>query len=87
MKSAKPKIKITIYSTPICHYCVMLKEWLDEQKIRYTDYDVSEDQEKANEMIEISGQMGVPVTVVEINGEEQVLIGFDREAFKKILGV
>ena len=52
---------ITIYSTPTCHFCQMAKEFLKEKGIEYTDYDVSTDMEKRKEMIEKSGQMGVPV--------------------------
>jgi len=75
--------KITIYSTPTCTYCVQLKNFLKENDIKYTDIDVSRDQKKAHEMIEKSGQMGVPVS--DINGE--IIIGFNKERIKKLLGL
>ncbi len=73
--------KITIYSTPSCSYCVQLKNYLKEQGFKYTDIDVSKDHKKADEMIEKSGQMGVPV----INIDGQIIIGFNKEKIKKIL--
>ena len=74
---------ITIYSTPTCPYCVMLKDYLKEHGFKYTDIDVSKDQKKAEEMIDKSGQMGVPVA--DIDG--QIIIGFNKEKVKKILHI
>ena len=73
--------KIKVYSTPVCPRCHMLKEFLKEKKIEFEDIDVAADQEKAKEMVEKSGQMGVPV--IEINGK--IIVGFDREAIEKEL--
>lgn len=67
-------MKVTIYSTPTCPYCVMAKEFFKEKGIEYTDYNVAEDQDKAKEMIKKSGQMGVPV--IDIDGE--IMVGFDK---------
>ncbi len=75
--------KITIYSTPTCPYCVMLKDYLKEHGFKYTDIDVSKDQKKAEEMVDKSGQMGVPVA--DIDG--QIIIGFNKEKVKKILQI
>ena len=75
--------KITIYSTQTCPYCVMLKDYLKEKGFKYTDIDVSKDHKKAEEMIEKSGQMGVPVA--DIDGE--IVIGFNKEKVKKILNI
>ncbi|MDP3728055.1 MAG: glutaredoxin domain-containing protein [bacterium] len=75
--------KITIYSTPSCPYCVQLKNYLKEQGFKYIDIDVSKDHKKAEEMIEKSGQMGVPVA--DIDG--QIIIGFNKEKVKKVLGI
>ena len=58
---AKP---ITIYSTKTCGFCKAAKEYLTENNVAYDEIDVGTDQEKAREMIEKSGQMGVPVIVV-----------------------
>ena len=66
---------IVIYSTPTCHFCQMAKEFFKEKEIEYTNYDVSEDMEKRKEMIEKSGQMGVPVIFID----NEMIIGFDRD--------
>jgi len=66
-------MKIKIYSTPQCHFCHMLKDYLNERGIEYEDVDVSKDRSAAEEMVEKTGQMGVPVT--DIEGD--IVIGFD----------
>ena len=73
--------EITIYSTPTCIYCDMAKDFFKEKGLDFTDHDVSQDSEKRQEMVERSGQMGVPVIYI---GEEMV-IGFDREKVEEIL--
>lgn len=75
--------KVTIYSTPTCPYCKVAKEYFKENKVEFTDIDVAADEEKAQEMIEKSGQMGVPV--IDIDGE--IIIGFDKDAVNKALGL
>lgn len=80
-KAAKPKVKI--YSTPTCPYCQAAKEFLKEHKIKFEDIDVSKDPKAADEMVEKSGQMGVPV--LEIGN--QIIVGFDKEAIKKALRI
>jgi glutaredoxin 3 len=75
--------KVIVYSTVTCHWCVRVKQWLDQHHIKYEDVNVGVDQEKAQEMIEKSGQMGVPV--VEANGK--IIVGFDEEALKSALGL
>ena len=75
------KTKVIVYSTPSCPYCHSAKDFLKQNKIEYEDVDVSKDHEKAQEMIEKSGQMGVPV--LDINGT--IIVGFDKEAIKKAL--
>ncbi len=78
-----PQKKVKIYSTPTCPYCRQVKDFLKQNKVEYSDVDVSKDQKAANEMIEKSGQMGVPV--IEINGD--IIVGFDRPRIKKALGI
>ncbi|MEM4363706.1 MAG: glutaredoxin domain-containing protein [Candidatus Diapherotrites archaeon] len=80
-KNKKPKI--TIYTTPTCIFCNLAKEFFKKNKIKYQEFDVLEDEEKAKEMIQKSGQQGVPV--IDINGK--IIIGFDRNAIKKELGI
>ncbi len=74
---------VTIYSTPTCHFCQLTKDFLKEKGIAYTEFDVAHDLAKRQEMIQKSGQMGVPVTFV---GEEMI-IGFDKERLTASLGV
>ena len=74
---------VTIYSTPTCHFCSMAKEFFAEKNITYTAYDVAADTEKRAEMMKLTGQMGVPVIVID----NQVLVGFDRQKVAAKLGV
>ncbi|VVB75722.1 putative Thioredoxin [uncultured archaeon] len=66
--------KVIVYSTSTCPYCVMAKNWLKEKKVEFEDVNVGINQDRAREMIDKSGQMGVPV--IDIDGA--VIIGFDR---------
>ena len=77
------KHKVKVWSTKSCPYCTMEKDWLKEHKIVFEAIDVSEDREAANEMVKKSEQMGVPVA--EVDGE--IVIGFDKEKLKKLLGI
>lgn len=73
---------IKVYSTPTCPYCTMAKNYFKEQDIAFEDYDVSKDQAKAREMVDLSGQMGVPV--IDIEGT--VIVGFDKPKIESALG-
>jgi len=77
------KIKIKIFSTSTCSYCISLKAYLDDKGFQYEDINVTGNKKAAKEMIDKSGQMGVPVT--EINGE--IIIGFDKAKINKLLGI
>ena len=74
---------VTVYSTPTCPYCIRAKQYLTDNKIAFTNYDVGSDQAKAQEMIKKSGQMGVPV--IDIDGT--IIVGFDREKIASSLGL
>lgn len=74
---------VTIYSTPTCHFCHAAKEFFDENNVAYTDYDVASDMEKRSEMIDMTGQMGVPV----IRIGDDVVVGFDEEKVKELLEI
>ena len=74
---------VVVYSTPTCPYCIRAKQFLTENGIVFENYDVASNQEKAEELIEKSGQMGVPV--IDIDGE--IVVGFDKERIKKLLGL
>lgn len=73
--------EIKIYSTPTCPYCKMVKEYLESRSIPYTNYDVSEDKSALEEMIKLSGQMGVPVVVID----DEIVIGFDKSRIDPLL--
>jgi glutaredoxin-like YruB-family protein len=73
--------KVTVYSTPTCPFCIRAKQYLKDNNVQFEDIDVSENQEKAQEMIKKSGQMGVPV--LEIGGE--MVVGFDKDKIKAAL--
>lgn len=74
---------IKVYSTPTCSYCLTLKAFLREKGIVFEEVDVSQDERAAREMIEKSGQMGIPV--VEIDG--QIVVGFDKAKISQLLKI
>lgn len=81
-------MKITIYSTKHCPYCVMLKRWLDEKNVKYTNYNVDENPIAAKNMVRLSGQMGVPFSTIEYGTDKmEKILGFDRQKFDSILKV
>ncbi len=74
---------ITIYSTPSCVYCNMAKTFFKANNVAFTEFNVASNLEKRKEMIDMTGQMGVPVMKV---GEE-VVVGFDEPKLKALLGI
>ncbi|MDP2921039.1 MAG: glutaredoxin domain-containing protein [Candidatus Omnitrophota bacterium] len=74
-----PNVKL--YSTSTCHYCAMAKEFLKKNNIQYENLDVGMNREAGKEMVNKSGQMGVPV--LDIDGE--IIVGFDKDAISKAL--
>lgn len=72
---------VVIYTTPSCPFCRQAEKFMQERGVEYTEYDVLEDQKRLEEMIDVSGQMGVPVLVVG----GKVLLGFNSEALGKAL--
>jgi glutaredoxin 3 len=73
---------VIIYSTPSCHFCNLAKEYFKSKGVEYTDHNVIGDIEKQKEMIQLSGQMGVPVIVIG----ESVVVGFNQPQIESILG-
>ncbi len=65
----------------------MAKKFLDDSNVSYVSHNVAEDQAKAEEMVQKSGQMGVPVIVVEKDGQEEVIVGFDQGKLQSMLGL
>lgn len=76
-------MKVRVFSTPICPYCITLKRFLDEKGIAYESIDVLEDKAAQEEMIEKSNQFTVPV--IDIDGE--FIVGFDRNKIVEKLGI
>ena len=83
MDKQTQKKTVAIYSTPTCHFCQMTKDFFAENKVEYTNYDVSKDLERRQEMFNITSQMGVPVIVID----KDVIIGFDKEKLSELLGI
>ncbi|HLG23543.1 MAG TPA: glutaredoxin domain-containing protein [Candidatus Nanoarchaeia archaeon] len=77
------KSEVKVYTTNMCPWCIKTKEFLKENNIKYKDFNVNENDRARNEMFEKSGQFGVPV--IDINGS--IIIGFDRNALKKVLKI
>jgi glutaredoxin-like YruB-family protein len=74
---------VTVYSTPTCPWCHRVKDYLKQNKIEFKDVDVSRDRAAAMEMVNKSGQMGVPV--IDINGE--IIVGFDKDRISELLKI
>ena len=74
---------VKIYSTPTCVYCKMAKEFFAKNNIKYEEFNVAEDLKAREEMVQKSGQLGVPV--IDIDG--QVVVGFNEEVLRKMLGI
>jgi len=75
--------EITIYSTPSCVYCNMAKSFFKANNVNYTEHNVATDLAKRKEMIDKTGQMGVPV--IDVGGE--IVVGFNEDKIKSILGI
>ena len=74
---------IKIYTTPTCPWCKKTKEFFKENKIKFKEINATSDKKAAKEMIEKSGQMGVPV--IDIDGE--IIVGFNKPAIEKALKI
>lgn len=75
--------KVVMYSTPTCHYCNLAKDFFDYNNVPYEVFDVQSDLAKRKEMVEKSGQMGVPVILVD----DVLVKGFDEEKLRELLGI
>lgn len=82
-KEGRKVKQVTVYSTPTCSWCTTLKSYLNKNGVRYTDVDVSKNEDAAQEMVRRSGQQGVPQTL--IGGE--MVIGFDKSKINRLLEI
>lgn len=74
---------VEIYSTPTCHFCHMAKDWFTANNVKFVDHDVAADLERRKEVLEMTGQMGVPV--IKIGND--VVIGFNQPKLEELLNV
>jgi glutaredoxin 3 len=82
MEESQTSSEVTIYSTPVCHFCQEAKAFFKDNDVAYTEHDVAADAEKRHEMIDMTGQMGVPV--IKIGND--VVIGYDEGKLRELLG-
>ncbi len=75
--------EVIIYSTPTCVYCNMAKNFFKANGVAYKDFNVATDMDKRKEMIDKTGQMGVPV--IDLGGE--IVVGFDEPKLRSTLGI
>lgn len=74
--------KVTVFSTPTCTYCTLAKQYFKLNNVAYEEFDVSADQSKLQEMVQKSGQMGVPVILIN----DEVIVGFDEARIRQLIG-
>ncbi|HZX50144.1 MAG TPA: glutaredoxin domain-containing protein [Candidatus Paceibacterota bacterium] len=74
---------VLMYTTPTCVYCREAKEFFKEHNVEYEEKDVVQDEQARNDMIQKSGQMGVPV--IDVNGE--IVIGYNKKKLVELLGI
>ncbi|MBI4743246.1 MAG: glutaredoxin family protein [Actinobacteria bacterium] len=75
--------EIKVYTTPTCSYCVQVKNFLSERGIVYEEKNVAVDLDARQEMVDLSGQMGVPVIKID----SEIIVGFNREKLEQLLKV
>lgn len=75
--------KVKIYTTPVCVYCKMAKEFFKTNNVQYQEFNVAEDDSAREEMFHKAGQMAVPV--IDIDG--QIFIGFDKRGMSRALNL
>ena len=74
-------MNVVVYTTPTCGYCHQAKRFFTEHGVKFAEYDVSRDGVAADEMLRLSGQMGVPVIVVD----KVVVVGFNKPRLEQLL--
>lgn len=74
-------MSVKVYSTPACPWCTIAKDYLRSRNVPFEDLDVSKDRNAAVEMIQKSGQRGVPV--IDIDGN--IIVGFDQNAIDSLI--
>ena len=72
---------VTIYTSPTCSWCEAVKDYLRARDIDFEEVDVSVDTDRAQELVERSGQYGVPVVDID----DELVVGFDRSRIDVLL--
>ncbi len=75
--------KVIVFVSPTCKWCRALKQYLRDHKIRFKEIDVTRDQKAAQDMVRRTGQMGVPVVLIN----NRPIVGFDKPKINKLLGI
>ena len=79
---------VKIYSTATCAYCAMAKKFLNDNKVPFQEIRVDQDRQALQEMVQKTGQMGVPVTIIVTDqGQEEIIVGFDKLRLNQLLGI
>lgn len=74
--------EIRLYTTPTCPWCRKAKDYLNEKQAKYTEIDVSQDRDRLQEMVQLTGQRGVPVITID----NDVIVGFNQAQIDSKLG-
>ncbi len=77
---------VTLYTTPTCGYCKMTKEFFKKHGVVYTEKDVTVDEVARDEVVKLSGQLGVPVSIIGEGEALEIIIGFDQPKLEHALG-
>jgi len=72
-----------MYTTPTCSYCRLAKAYLNQNRVRYTEIDVSRDQRASADMVRRTGQSAVPVILID----NRPIVGFDKRRIDRMLGL
>lgn len=81
-------VKVTMYTTRTCPFCMMQKDYFADKKVQYREILVDENPDEVAKMVAISGQMGVPFTVIDRDdGQRMTILGFDQPRIDKALGI
>ncbi|RMD93036.1 MAG: NrdH-redoxin [Calditrichaeota bacterium] len=81
MKQEKKQHRVIVFTTPTCRYCRAVKQYLQQKRVRFKEVDVSRNQAAARDMVRRTGQMGVPVVLID----NRPIVGFDRNKIDRLL--
>ena len=78
---------VTIYTSNTCAYCVATKQYFDKKSVGYNEINIDEQPDRRQELVEMSGQMAVPVTVItKDDGSKDLTVGFNVPKLASALG-